>query len=102
MKNQSFRCPHTTQEIKSNIALLTDNEIIEVTGRRILVRPKRVNLPTDRTDKQHSTKYNDNTWKRHREYQYRDRSYSYRINWSEEYSHTYRLTFILGTDIYGI
>lgn len=69
----SFRRPRTTQEKRENLAVMLDPEIVEVTGRVLVIRPKRVTgLPTDRDDLQHSTKYNDNSWKRHRLTQYRE------------------------------
>lgn len=69
----SFRKPHTIQEIKAGEALMLDPDIIELIGRRIVVRPKRFKgLPTDWDDLQHSTKYHDNSWKRHRLTQCRD------------------------------
>ena len=67
---QAFRSPKTTQEIRAN-QIQYDNEIIEEAGCRIHIRPKRVNLPTEWDDLQFSTKYNDNSWKRHRKNQYR-------------------------------
>ena len=68
-----FRRPRTTQEKKINEGFILDNEIIELLGRRITIRPKRFKgLPTDRDDLQHSTKYHDNSWKRHRTTQYRE------------------------------
>jgi hypothetical protein len=72
MRCVSFRNPRTTQERRENIAAMLDPEIVETTGRILIIRPKRVNLPTAWDDLQHSTKYRDNSWKRHRRTQYRE------------------------------
>jgi hypothetical protein len=46
-----YKKPHTIQELRQVEAIKTDNEIIEATGRRIIVRAKRVNLPTNWDDR---------------------------------------------------
>lgn len=58
----------TQQERRYNEALMTDPEIIEITGRFLFVRSKRLNIPTSWEDKWPS---NDNSWKRHRLTQYK-------------------------------
>lgn len=66
----SFRNIKTTQERRQNEAVLSDPELVELSGRVLLVRPKRINLPSAYDDIPHSTKFNDNSWKRHRMTQY--------------------------------
>ena len=72
MKCVNVRYPRTTNEIRQNAAFMSDHSIIEATGRRLFIRPKRVNLPTAWDDVPKGTYYN-NCWKKHRSVQhYRD------------------------------
>jgi len=63
-----FRSPKTLQEIRENMAIRLDPEIMKIS--ELTVRAKRINLPTAWDDIPHSTKYMDNSWKRHRKTQF--------------------------------
>lgn len=65
------REPRTFQERRENIAVRYDHELHEAAGKVMIVRPKRVNLPTDWSDLPHSESFRTNSWKRHRKTQYR-------------------------------
>lgn len=62
-----YKRPRTIQELRQIEAIKTDSEIIEVTGRRLIVRAKRVNLPTAWEDRSICIQ---RSWKAHRLTQY--------------------------------
>lgn len=68
MKVSFFRSPKTTAELRAIEAVETDPDLIDLGYARILVRPKRRNLPTAYDDISKATFRN---WKKHREHQYR-------------------------------
>ena len=63
-----FKKPRTIQERRQIEAVKTDDEIIETTGRRLIVRAKRINLPNGRED---HNKTVQRSWKEHRKTQYK-------------------------------
>lgn len=63
-----LREPRTQQEIRCNQSLKFDIEIQDLLGNRMLIRPKRMNLPTAWDDKPRNEK---RSWKDFRLTQYR-------------------------------
>jgi hypothetical protein len=63
-----FKKPRTIQERRHHEALMTDIDVIHETGRRLVVRAKRINLPNGREDR---NKVTQRSWKEHRKTQYK-------------------------------
>jgi hypothetical protein len=63
-----FKKPRTIQERRHHEALQRDDEIIEITGRRLTVRAKRINLPSDWADIRRTVQ---RSWKEQRRTQYK-------------------------------
>jgi hypothetical protein len=61
--------PHTIQERRHHEALMTDVDVVHETGRRLIVRAKRINLPNGYEDINRTVQ---RSWKEHRKTQYKE------------------------------